>query len=246
MIPAPGRFPSPARFLAILVLLAAAAAPAAVVGDSYDKVIAEKGSPRSQMQAGTVLVLSYPDVVIRLENNVVVSVRIVPVPATAQKAAAPAASPAPAATQAQQSAQVAEARAKIADALAKARAIINQPVPSVAITDGMQVVTFPDGWFHPGAGIPAFSSVDIQATQDVSTYEAYPFVSSNLTPGVAFAGKDCEFNSMTKFLYTNRSLPKKRLTPQEMQEVNRLYHIVGTYSAYLRRVGIAWSPTDSH
>jgi hypothetical protein len=48
-----------------------------------------------------------------------------------------------------------------------------------------------------------------------------------LNPGLAWVGSDLEFNSMTKFFYTDRSVPKKKLTEREMQEVNRLYRIIG-------------------
>ncbi|HTL99312.1 MAG TPA: hypothetical protein VL181_10960, partial [Holophagaceae bacterium] len=34
-------------------------------------------------------------------------------------------------------------------------------------------------------------------------------------------------NPMTKWAYTDRTLPKKRLTDAEMMEVNRLYRIIG-------------------
>jgi hypothetical protein len=36
-----------------------------------------------------------------------------------------------------------------------------------------------------------------------------------------------EFNAMTKYFYTDRSLPKKKLTEAEMVEINRLYEIIG-------------------
>ena len=42
-----------------------------------------------------------------------------------------------------------------------------------------------------------------------------------------YHGPDCEFNSQTKFFYTNRELPKKRLTEAEYQELVRLYRFLG-------------------
>jgi hypothetical protein len=41
-----------------------------------------------------------------------------------------------------------------------------------------------------------------------------------------FRGRDLEFNPMTKYFYRDLSLPKKRLTEEEMLEVNRLYRII--------------------
>ena len=32
---------------------------------------------------------------------------------------------------------------------------------------------------------------------------------------------------MTKYFYTDRSVPKKKLTEEEMLEINRLYRIIG-------------------
>lgn len=46
-------------------------------------------------------------------------------------------------------------------------------------------------------------------------------------PGVYYRGVDCEFNSQTKWFYTSRVLPKKRLTDAEIQEVIRLYRFLG-------------------
>jgi hypothetical protein len=36
-----------------------------------------------------------------------------------------------------------------------------------------------------------------------------------------------EFNAQTKYFYTDRSLPKKKLTEAEMEEINQLYRIIG-------------------
>ncbi len=38
---------------------------------------------------------------------------------------------------------------------------------------------------------------------------------------------ELEFNSMTKYFYTDRRLPKKKLTGDEMLEINQLYRIIG-------------------
>jgi len=53
-------------------------------------------------------------------------------------------------------------------------------------------------------------------------------VTSDVNPGVVFVGPELEFNSMTKYFYVDRSLPKKKLTEAEMLEINRLYRIIGT------------------
>ena len=40
---------------------------------------------------------------------------------------------------------------------------------------------------------------------------------------------------MTKYFYTDRSRPKKRLGPDEMDEINRLYRIIGARQQELAR-----------
>ena len=117
-------------------------------------------------------------------------------------------------------------RAELDDAVAQVKAIVNQPVAAYPMTPGAQVGMYRPGWFHPGALKPDFSHVDVRASQDLQ-YTKYAYVTSDLNPGVMFSGQDCEFNPMTKWAYTDRSLPKKRLTEAEMVEVNRLYRIIG-------------------
>ena len=43
---------------------------------------------------------------------------------------------------------------------------------------------------------------------------------------MVFLGKELEFNSKTKYFYTDRSLPKKKLSEAEMLEINRLYRVI--------------------
>jgi hypothetical protein len=42
-----------------------------------------------------------------------------------------------------------------------------------------------------------------------------------------FIGRELEFNPMTKYFHTDRTLPKKRLSEAEMLEINRLYRVIG-------------------
>jgi hypothetical protein len=68
--------------------------------------------------------------------------------------------------------------------------------------------------------------VDVRKTQGLD-YAGSPYVTSDLNHGVVFIGSELEFNPMTKFFYTDRSLPKKKLTETEMVEINRQYRIIG-------------------
>ncbi len=123
-------------------------------------------------------------------------------------------------------ASAAAVRAEMEQAVAKVRQIVNQPVTRQTRTLGMRVSTFKPGWFHEGAQKPDFNHVDVRTTQE-KIYDKYPYVTSDLNPGVAFVGSQLEFNRNTKYFYTDRTLPKKKLTEAEMLEINRLYRIIG-------------------
>jgi hypothetical protein len=126
-------------------------------------------------------------------------------------------------------------QATLNDAMARVRFIINQPVPQFPMTPEMDVAYYPDGWFHPGAIRPDFNTVDVRTTQDTH-YAEHRYATSALNPGVCFPGDELEFNSMTKYFYTDRSLPKKKLTGAEMIEINRLYRIIGTCEEKLAHI----------
>jgi hypothetical protein len=111
-------------------------------------------------------------------------------------------------------------------AIQEVQRIVNQPVTQLARIDEMRVDTYRPGWFHEGAAKPDFNTVDVRLTQDTS-YGRNQYVTSDLNPGVVFLGQEVEFNSMTKYFYVDRSLPKKKLTGEEMVEINRLYRIIG-------------------
>lgn len=222
------------RVLVCLCLLAATAAPAATVGDTYDHVIAEKGPPKSEIDAGAVRVLAYPDSTIKFRDNVVVSIK-----AAASAPAQPSPTPKPAGQRPTAAAQIAATKKQLNDAIARVTEIINQPVDSVPRTREIwdKCQFYPDGYFHPGAATPDFNHVDVRKTQDVTGYSPYAYVSSNLTPDRAFPGAELEFNPMTKMFYQDRSVPKKRLTEAEMVEINRLYRIIGASITALQMLG---------
>ncbi len=121
--------------------------------------------------------------------------------------------------------QIAAVKAQMNDAIFKVQDIVNQPVTQLKRVPGMSVEIFGPGWFHPGAETPNFNTVDVRKTQQFPYVNQY--VTSDLNPGVVFPGHELEFNSMTKYFITDRSVPKKRLTDAEMQEINRLYRIIG-------------------
>ena len=111
-----------------------------------------------------------------------------------------------------------------AQAEGQAAEIVNQPVTHLLRTRAVEQL-YP-GWFHPGADRPDFDTVDVRATQQ-PIYERYTYVTSDLNPTEMFIGRELEFNAATKYLYADRSLPKKRLSEGEMLEINRLYRVIG-------------------
>jgi hypothetical protein len=124
--------------------------------------------------------------------------------------------------------QIAVLQAEMDSAIAEVKRIVNQPVRKIARTRQMKVSIMQSGWFHEGAGKPDFKSVDVRASQEL-LYDRFrvDYISSDLNPGVAFFCRDLEFNSATKYFYTDYSLPKKKLTEAEMLEINRLYRVIG-------------------
>jgi hypothetical protein len=123
--------------------------------------------------------------------------------------------------------EIATLKAQKNDAIFKVQDIVNQPVTHLKRTDDMGNIAYYDqGWFHPGAVTPDFDHVDIRKTQEL-VYEGKQYVTSDMNPGEVFLGSELEFNSMTKYFYTDRSLPKKKLTEAEMLQINELYRAIG-------------------
>ncbi len=114
---------------------------------------------------------------------------------------------------------------EVDEAVERVKQIVNQPVRSYPRGTNAPVALYSPGWFHEGAIVPDFRAVDVRRTQQFP-YDAHEWVTSDLNPGLMFRGRDLEFNSMTKYFYTDRSVPKKRLTEAEMVEINRLYRTI--------------------
>jgi len=122
--------------------------------------------------------------------------------------------------------RMAAIKAERNDAIFKVQHIVNQPVTHLKRTPDMHVSVYSPGWFHPGAFEPGYDHVDIRKTQELQ-YENQQYVTSDLNPGEVFLGAELEFNPMTKYFYTDRSVPKKRLTEDEMLQINALYRVIG-------------------
>ncbi len=127
---------------------------------------------------------------------------------------------------------LAAAQSEMNDAIEHVVRIINRPVDPLPLEEGPGVGHFSPGWFHEGAIKPDFNTVDIRNTQEFP-YDRFAYVTSDLNPGEMFPADDLEFNSMTKYFYTDRSVPKRRLTEAEMDEVNSLYRVIGRDEAII-------------
>ena len=125
-----------------------------------------------------------------------------------------------------QPSSIADIKLELADAIARVREIVNQPVESLPRKPDMKVATYSPGWFRPGAEKPDFNRVDVRNTQKFP-YDGNEYVTSDQNPKVVYVGPELEFNPMTKYFYTNWSVPKKKLDESEMLEINRLYRIIG-------------------
>jgi hypothetical protein len=125
-----------------------------------------------------------------------------------------------------QPSRVTDIKAELADAIARVKEIINRPVEGLPRKPGMSVATASPDWFRPGAAKPDFNKVDIRNTQEFP-YEQFEYVTSDPNPNIVYSGPELEFNPMTKYFYTDRTTPKKKLNESEMLEINRLYRIIG-------------------
>lgn len=231
-----------AKAACAIIALAAAAqmGSASAIGDSYEHVIAEKGKPTGKIEGGSIVVLQYPDVAIKFRDGVVVSMKIVeeriPEPMHEQASSAtqqPAAKPPVSLTDG-----VPDLKTELRETVQHVRDIVNQPVTQVPRTEGMSLALFPY-WFHPGAGTPNFETDDVRSTQDNSKYSNHrsEYASSPLNPEVAFLLSDMAFNSATKIFYVDRTVPKKKLTEQELLNINKLYRIIGRDLRLLKALG---------
>ncbi|HZV35696.1 MAG TPA: hypothetical protein VFB72_14070 [Verrucomicrobiae bacterium] len=131
--------------------------------------------------------------------------------------------------------QIAAAKQEMSNAVSRVCEIVNRPVKAYVRQGDISVSKYSPGWFHPGATKPDFNTVDVRKTQEFP-YADKRFVTSDLNPGIVFVGQDLEFNSMLKYFYTNRTLPKRKLTEDEMLEINKLYRTIGKCEGDIARL----------
>lgn len=130
--------------------------------------------------------------------------------------------------------QIAALQLQLTNAWHQVEAIVCQPPPTYQRDDSYRISIYPY-WFHPGAETPDFNNVDVRKSQDLH-YANQEWVSSDITPTMMWHGNDLEFNAMTKLFYTNRNMPKKRLTEAEMLQINSLYRTIGHCQAAIEQL----------
>ena len=114
------------------------------------------------------------------------------------------------------------ARADFDKTTHQVQGIVNQTPPVVTKPPGATEVY---GYgYHPGANRPDYNANNLQSTRELWKGE---YVYINEVPGVYYRSADCEFNPQTKYFFTSRNVPKKRLSDAEYQELTRLYHLLG-------------------
>ncbi|HXN35112.1 MAG TPA: hypothetical protein VN877_03010 [Opitutaceae bacterium] len=220
---------------ACILLLAASVARGVSVGETYQQVVAEKGNPTSSINAGSMRMLNYPDLMIKVKDGLVVSVTAVAAkPAPTPPPGNP--TPTPISPTAANIPQIYALANRVNAGVARVVAIINQPIDHLQRKPGMKIMLFTPPWFRPGSIRPDFSFVDITAFQEVP-YAQYEYVSSSMNPDEAFLGAELEFNPMTKYFYTDLTIPKKRLTRDQMNEINSLYRMIGQCELKLIKLG---------
>ena len=244
------------RTLLASLLLTPALGWSAEVGQTYQQLISERGEPASRMEAGDTQLLRYPDATIKLKAGVITAViPATPSPAStgSKKRPAPPQEGPPATANSSEQApkdaketqplhlQLASLRRNKAEAELKVKAIVNQPVTPVDRTQRLRPKIWGDSWFSDSSAPPDFATVDVRATQQFP-YSGHDYVSTPLNPGVAFSAKELEFNPMTRYFYSDLSVPKKRLTGPEMEEVNRLYRTIADCDQRLKELTATTAP----
>ncbi|MBE7210460.1 MAG: hypothetical protein INR65_05530, partial [Gluconacetobacter diazotrophicus] len=114
------------------------------------------------------------------------------------------------------------ARAEFDKTTHQVQAIVNQVPPMVPKPPaGAEVYGYD---YHPGANPPDYDATNLVGTRELWKGE-YVYIQS--VPNVYYRAADCEFNPQTKFFFTSRTVPKKKLTDTEYAELTRLYHLLG-------------------
>lgn len=215
-------------FLLCLFLPAAAAiAGAAQIGQTYSEVIAKQGQPSSRMESGSIRILRYPRQILKLKDDVVVDVSVPPRPRQTETTPTSDAPARPGHL------EIAAIRLKRARAEDRIRAIVNQPAPSLVRTTRMRVHTTQGAWYPEAAAAPDFAAADVRVTQQ-KNYDGKGYLATGADPGTVYLGDELEFNPVLSYYYADRTVPRKKLKPEEMEEINSLFRSIAECDRQLK------------
>jgi hypothetical protein len=220
---------------ALAVAIAVPRLAAVQVGESYKDLLAELGKPAGRVVAGDITILQYAGTVVKLKNGVVTSFRKV-APATRSPAREATAVPAPTPGQVKTE-RVIKLAQDLREAVARVREIVNQPVTQLPVDVAMSIGTY-NGWYGGRPPPPDFENADVRTTQDTSHYQDHDYGTSPLKPGIAFKLDEVAYNSQLNFFYVDPTVPKKKLSQNELEEINGLYREIGNDLTVLKSLGI--------
>lgn len=220
------------KFVPLCFLLSASAiaAGAAQIGQTYDEVIASHGQPSSRMESGSIRILRYPRQILKLQDGIVVDISVPPRPRHSDST--PTTSTADARAQLGHL-EIAALRLKRARAEDRIRAIVNQPAPIQVRTTRMRVQTTHGAWYPEAASAPDFAVADARATQQ-KNYDGKGYLAAAADPGAVYLGDDIEYNPVLSYYYADRTIPKKKLRPEEMEEINALFRSIAECDRQLK------------
>ncbi len=232
IVRSPGfRFPAmKTAFLCFLVSVSVTAVGAAHVGQTYGQVIEQNGPPPGQMEAGSIRILRYPRQTLKLKDNVVIEVTAV-APARARDALPQSGGTDKSAPLTQL--EIASIRLRRARTEERIRSLVNQPPPSLPRTVRMRVQSTSGAWYPETSAAPDYAQVDVRATQQ-NNYDGKGYLATATDPGVVYLGDELEFNPVLNYYYVDRTLPKKKLTPAEMEQINALFREIAELDQQLK------------
>ena len=97
----------------------------------------------------------------------------------------------------------------------------------------MRVQTTAEAWYPETTTAPDYTNADVRATQQ-KNYDGKGYLATEANPGVVYFGDELEFNPVLNYYYVDRTFPKKKLTPAEMEQINALFREIAECDSQLK------------